>query len=90
MRKLKKVAFSHFFDTLRLRVAEPFIYANSLLWWAYPSRDGRCAAGDGIFPSGWFGRYGNTSGLWIPAVATPSCTTCLSRLRWFVPGPSTT
>ena len=50
--KLKKVAFSHFFDTLRLRVAEPFICTNSLLWWAYPSRDGRYAAGDGTFRPG--------------------------------------
>lgn len=33
----------------RLRVAEPFICTNSLLRWAYPSRDGRCAAGDGTF-----------------------------------------
>lgn len=35
-------------------------------------------------------RYGNTNGLWTPAVAMPNSITCSSRLRWFAAVPSTT
>lgn len=41
-------------------------------------------------PAGWFGKSGNTSGPWMPAVAMPSDTACSSRRRWSVPVPSTT
>ena len=55
-----------------------------------PAIGNRKQTAAGTSPSGWFGRCGNTSSLWMPAVATPSCTTYLSPLRWFVPEPSTT
>ena len=41
-------------------------------------------------PAGWFGRSGNTSGPWMPAVAMPSDTACSSHLRWSAPVPFTT
>lgn len=50
----------------------------------------RKRASAATLPVGWFGRSGNTSGPWMPAVAMPSDTACSGRLRWSAPVPFTT
>ena len=55
-----------------------------------PATGIRKRASAATLPAGWFGKSGNTSGPWMPAVAMPSDTACSSRRRWSVPVPSTT